>query len=112
VIPRSREILIALYRKYLEELKQFEEGTPYRSHMEKTIGNRLDILLSTEDIFEIEEKIRWGQVPLSFFPFIRYVMIDHTLIRTHKDILDDCALVGVPSYYNEYRSLFPFILSL
>jgi len=62
VIPRSREILIRMYEKYLEELKKFEEGTPYRSHMEKVTAYRLGICKSTEDIFEIEDKIGMGQI--------------------------------------------------
>jgi hypothetical protein len=35
--------------------------------MTKYYGERLDILKSTEDIFEIEERIGAGQVQCSFF---------------------------------------------
>jgi len=62
VNPLAREILIRMYERYLEDLKQFEEGTPYRSHMEKSTKYRLEILRSTEDVFEIEEKIGMGQI--------------------------------------------------
>jgi len=57
VVPHAREILIKMYERYLSELEQFEEGTPYRAHMSKVTNWRLDVLRSTQDIFEIEEKL-------------------------------------------------------
>jgi len=62
VIPHSREILIRMYKRYLDDLKQIEEGTPYRAYMERFIGHRLQICESTEDVFEIEQKIGFGQI--------------------------------------------------
>uniref|UniRef100_A0A6B2LSE5 NADH dehydrogenase [ubiquinone] 1 alpha subcomplex subunit 5 n=1 Tax=Arcella intermedia TaxID=1963864 RepID=A0A6B2LSE5_9EUKA len=46
-----------MIEKYLEELQQFEPGTPYREYMEKVSKSRLEILRSTEDVFEIEDKL-------------------------------------------------------
>jgi len=62
VVPRARAILIRIYERYVDMLEQFEASTPYRAHMEKVTRARLAILLSTEDVFEIEERIGCGQI--------------------------------------------------
>jgi len=62
VVPRAREILMKLYDHYLEEIKILPEDSPYRVYMTKFVKHRLDICRSTEDIFEIEDKIGAGQI--------------------------------------------------
>jgi NADH dehydrogenase (ubiquinone) 1 alpha subcomplex subunit 5 len=62
VVPRAREILIRIYERYLDTLEQFDTGAPYREFMEKATRKRLEVLLSTEDVFEIEERIGCGQI--------------------------------------------------
>ena len=62
VLPRGREILIRIYERYLDLLEQFEADAPYRLHMEKLTRGRLEVLLSTEDVFEIEDRIGCGQI--------------------------------------------------
>jgi len=62
VVPRSREVLMKLYERYLEEIKILPEGSPYREYMTKFAQHRLDICRSTEDIFEIEDRIGAGQM--------------------------------------------------
>jgi NADH dehydrogenase (ubiquinone) 1 alpha subcomplex subunit 5 len=62
VQPHGREILIKLYEKALEELKQLGPDVKYRIMMENILKSRLKILYETEDVFEIEEKIGRGQI--------------------------------------------------
>ena len=62
VVPRAREILIRIYERYMDMLAQFESDAPYRTHMEKLTQERLAVLLSTSDVFEIEERIGCGQI--------------------------------------------------
>jgi len=62
VIPRSREILIKLYERYLEDITVLPQGTPYRDYMSRFVQYRLDICRSTEDIFEIEDRMGAGQM--------------------------------------------------
>jgi len=62
VVPRAREILTRLYERYLEDIKILPEDCPYRVYMTRFIQHRLDICRTTEDIFEIEDKIGCGQI--------------------------------------------------
>jgi len=62
VVPRAREILIKLCERYLDDIQALPAGTFYRDYMSKFVQVRLDICHSTEDIFEIEDKIGVGQI--------------------------------------------------
>lgn len=63
VIPRAREILMRMYESYLEDLETLlPPDAPYRTHMAKVVSYRLDILKSSEDIFELEDKLPMGQL--------------------------------------------------
>jgi len=62
VIPRSREILIKMMERYLEDITILPADSPYRVYMSKFVQHRLDICRATEDVFEIEDKIGMGQI--------------------------------------------------
>ncbi|THK33017.1 NADH dehydrogenase [ubiquinone] 1 alpha subcomplex subunit 5 [Diachasma alloeum] len=51
-----------LYSKILRVMQKLPPTYPYRMHTEKVIKDRTAILISTEDIATVEEKIGCGQV--------------------------------------------------
>mmetsp|Transcript_8125 Transcript_8125/g.15073 ORF Transcript_8125/g.15073 Transcript_8125/m.15073 type:complete len:167 (-) Transcript_8125:148-648(-) len=63
VIENSREVLIALYQKTLEDVEaSIPKEAAYYDVVTKLTQHRLDICDSTESIYEIEDKIGTGEI--------------------------------------------------
>mmetsp|Transcript_19561 Transcript_19561/g.27451 ORF Transcript_19561/g.27451 Transcript_19561/m.27451 type:complete len:167 (+) Transcript_19561:25-525(+) len=64
VVPNSREVLISLYNKTLAEANGFlaQDDVEFNRHVIKLTNWRLNVVKSTEDLAEIEEKVNCGQM--------------------------------------------------
>mmetsp|Transcript_14887 Transcript_14887/g.16837 ORF Transcript_14887/g.16837 Transcript_14887/m.16837 type:complete len:111 (+) Transcript_14887:152-484(+) len=62
VSTEPRQHLISLYQKTLAAAKTLPPGTAYRRSLLQTTAFRLGVVVETEDIVSIEEKIGCGQV--------------------------------------------------
>mmetsp|Transcript_3775 Transcript_3775/g.6139 ORF Transcript_3775/g.6139 Transcript_3775/m.6139 type:complete len:151 (+) Transcript_3775:37-489(+) len=62
VEPNGRKILQQLYKASLDAVKPFPKDAFYRTEMEHTINERLNILEKYEDIPTIEKHMNAGQI--------------------------------------------------
>lgn len=62
-IINKQKVLIGLYEKTLEAVKQIPDSAAYRANVEKITEYRLEIVNGTEDIDEIETTLNVGQLP-------------------------------------------------
>mmetsp|Transcript_35141 Transcript_35141/g.60171 ORF Transcript_35141/g.60171 Transcript_35141/m.60171 type:complete len:170 (+) Transcript_35141:27-536(+) len=64
VVPDARNILIDLYNRVLEKVKDIHEEHPYRIHTENLHRYRLSVFEKYEDCADIEVELQFDQVEL------------------------------------------------
>lgn len=62
VLKNPREKLISVYSSILKEITAVPEDAQYRKNVERMTRDRLAVVVDTEDVEAIEEKIGFGQV--------------------------------------------------
>lgn len=62
VVPNAREVLINLYRKTLEEIKEVPEDEGYRKAVESFTRHRLNVCVEEHESEMIEKRLGCGQV--------------------------------------------------
>jgi NADH dehydrogenase (ubiquinone) 1 alpha subcomplex subunit 5 len=62
VHPQPREALIKIFNETLEAVKAIPESAAYRQSVVELTKNRLGVVETTEDVKEIEKKLKSGQI--------------------------------------------------
>lgn len=62
VVPNARQVLMAVYKRTLEELAKIPETATYRKGTENITKHRLDIVEKNENSATIEKIIGVGQI--------------------------------------------------
>lgn len=62
VQPHGREILIKLYEKIMDSVKDLPEDNPLKKFYGTIINQRLPILRSVTNVFELEKQLDAGQI--------------------------------------------------
>jgi len=62
VQPHGREILIKLYEKIMDTIKDLPEDNPLKKFYGTIINQRLPILRTVTNVFELEQQLNAGQI--------------------------------------------------
>lgn len=62
VQPHGREILIKLYEKIMDTVKELPEDNPLKKFYGTIINQRLPILRTVTNVFELEKQLDGGQI--------------------------------------------------